>query len=373
MELGSIQHIAVNCRILGLTLEGMGRYTYEMIAAWMRWAPDIKWSLLFDRPSDCFQHSKADRYVMGPATSHALSVTYWQSGPLTRWLNKHRPDIYISTDNFIPLRARVRCVPVIHDVAPLVHPEYMRWRDYGYYRLFQKRMAHRAWRISTVSEYSKKEIVKYTGVSSDKVFVIYSGLRENFRRTHDELFAPEQYGIQRPYFIYYGSIHPRKNVYGTICAYERYRELGGQADLVLCGRVAWMAQDVQSQMQKSVYKSNIHHIDYPDDDILYGFLSQALATIFISHYEGFGQPVLESMALGVPVITSADSAMSEIGGESVRTVAPLDHESIAHSMLEIERDPQLRQQMINRGLERSKLFTYQEESRKFLAYLADQF
>ena len=359
--------------MLGLTLEGLGRYTYEMINGWLQHDPNIKWSLLFDRPTDDFNDASVEKHVLPPATSHVLSIAYWNEGPVTRWLNKHKPDIYISPDGFIPLRSNVRCVPVVHDIAPLIHPSFMRWRDYIYYRLFQVRMIKKAWMISTVSEFSKNEIVSYSQIKRDKVFVIYSGLRANFRRGERRPIDKQALGIERPYFIYYGSIHPRKNVSGTIKSFEAYRSLGGQYDLVLAGRLAWKSDEIVHQIENSEFTDHIHHVSYPDDNTLYELMSDAQGTVFISHYEGFGQPVLESMALGIPVVTSSNSPMEEIGGNAVVTHPPLDHQTVAETLLRLEKDPLYRASLVNKGLVQARKFTYFNESMLFLKKLKESY
>ncbi len=257
-------------------------------------------------------------------------------------------------------------MPVVHDLAPLVYPQYMRWRDYIYYRVFQVRMIKRATHVFTVSEFSKKEIIKHTGIDSEKISVAYNGLHSAFTTHKTELEELSAFDIKTPYFIYYGSIHPRKNIYGLIKSFELYRNQGGQAHLVISGRKAWKSNDIDDLLRNSFVSNYITWLPYLEAEHLHGVVRNALALVYISHYEGFGLPVLEAMASGVPVITSSDSSMSEIGENAVLTCHPLDHSDVASNMLAISTNQVLRQQLITRGLAQSSKFSYKESSQKIL-------
>ena len=352
--------------MLAYQLEGIGSYIHEIVRHWLTENPDIKWTLIFDRKLDYFERFDCDRVVLSPKTSHTLSIAYWNEVPLTSWLHKNKPDIYFSPDGFIPLRSNVKCVPVVHDVAALVFPQYMRLRDYLYYRAFQVKMIRRAWCVITVSEFSKTEIIKCAKVSEEKVHAVYNGVQKALSQGSSDEKDLASHGISGPYFIYIGSIHPRKNVHGLLASFRIYREQGGQHDLVLCGRKAWKTQDIDDLLADTVIKEHIHHLDYVPSQALSDLLRGAVALVYVSHYEGFGLPVLEAMAAGVPVITSSNSAMSEFGKDAVLTADPLDHETIADSMLNLESDENLRASLIAKGLEQSTDLTYLNASQKIL-------
>ena len=308
-----------------------------------------------------------------PSTTHTPSIAYWNEVSVSRWLNKNRPDIYFSPDGFIPLRCRVRCVPVVHDLAPIVYPQYMRWRDYIYYRIFQLKMIKRAWMVFTVSEFSKTEILRCSAISSDKVHVAYNGIHSGFNPKRKVAIDLNVLDIKRPYFMYLGSIHPRKNVFGLIKSFEYYRAAGGQASLVISGRKAWKSTDVDDLLQKSPVASHIVWLPYLPSSELQAVLKNALALVYISHYEGFGLPVLEAMAMGVPVVTSANSSMSEIGGNAVITHDPLNHEAISKAMLALTNDEDLRQQLIEKGKSQAIKFDYNESAQKILKIMKTKF
>ena len=340
-----------------------------MVRHWLANNPEVKWTLIFDRPCDAFASEKVDRVILGPTTSHTPSIALWNERSVTRWLNKNKPDIYYSPDGFIPLRSSVRCVPVVHDLAPLIYPQYMRWRDYIYYRLFQVRMIRKAWFVSTVSNFSKNEIVNYCKIKPEKVFVGYNGLHSGFIDQPKASTSLDDLSIDKPHFLYYGSIHPRKNVFGVIKSFEKYREKGGQAMLVIAGRRAWKSNEVDELLNHSPVAEHMIWLPYLESSTLQMVLREALGLIYISHYEGFGLPVLEAMDSGVPVITSENSAMSEVGGDAVITCSPLDHAAIADMMKELESDPSLRTKLVERGKERAKQFSYLESSQQVLKLL----
>ena len=355
--------------MLGFDLEGIGWYTYEIVRQWLTHHDDIKWTLIFDRSCDILSEFHVDRIVLGPKTSHTPSIAYWNEVPLTQWLNKHKPHIYFSSDGFIPLRSSVLCVPVVHDLAPLVYPQYMRWRDYIYYRLFQLKMIRCACMVFTVSNFSKNEITKLSGVSPDLVHVAYNGLHSGFTDRFSVTEEVHKLDIPDQYFIYYGSIHPRKNVFGLVKSFEIYRANGGQASLVLSGRRAWKVDDVEQTIVKSPAADYIKRLPYLENNVLQHVVKQSLGLVYISHYEGFGLPVLEAMASGVPVITSANSAMSEIGGQAVLTCPPLNHEEVARQMKRLEEDVGLRLSLIEAGRKQAQKFSYVTSSMNILKLL----
>lgn len=355
--------------MLSFHLEGLGWYTYEIVRSWLVHNQEVKWTLVFDRTCDVFSEFDVERIILGPKTSHTPSIAYWNEGPLTRWLNKAKPDIYFSSDGFIPLRTSVPCVPVVHDLAPLVYPQYMRWRDYIYYRVFQLRMIKRAKIVLTVSKFSKNEIIKLSGIPPDHIAVAYNGLHSGFSPENLPVIDQSKFGISQPYFFYYGSIHPRKNVFGLIKSFELYRQNGGTATLVLAGRSAWKVGKVESTINSSSVSEHIKWLSYLEADDLHAILRMSLGLLYISHYEGFGLPVLEAMASGVPVITSSDSSMSEIGEEAVLTCHPLDHEDIARQMKRLTTDKNLRMELIGRGKRQAAKFSYFDSSQNILKIL----
>lgn len=330
-------------------------------------------TLIFDRSTDLFADTRAEIVVLGPPTSHTPSICYWNEVPVTRWLAKHKPDVYFSPDGFIPLRSRVPCVPVVHDIAPLVYPQHMRWRDYLYYRAFQYKMIRRAPLVFTVSEFSKNEIAtKCKHIDANKIYVAYNGLHSAFRIHPSKIVDIAELNIRQPYFLYYGSIHPRKNIHGLIKSFEIYRDNGGQSQLVICGRKAWKSKSVEEVIAETHVKDAITWLSYLDNEELHSVLLHAQAVVYISHYEGFGLPVLEAMATGVPVITSSDSPMEEIGGEAVITCHPLDHQAVANSMQLLEDNTVLRDRLITMGREQAKKFNYGESAEQIVQILREK-
>ena len=195
----------------------------------------------------------------------------------------------------------------------------------------------------------------------EKISVVYNGVASGFSplpADKIQLFRDQLTG-GKPYFFYLGAIHPRKNVGTLIRAFELFKEMNsGDHQLVIAGRASWDADDVFNSVEKSKWKANIHMPGFVGGDQTKAWMASSYALVYPSLYEGFGLPLLEAMASGVPVISSNASSLPEVGGGAALYFDPLDVIALADHMYSFSTDQHLREKMIVAGYNRIKNFSW---------------
>lgn len=367
--------IAVNTRFLiKERLEGFGHYTHEILSRIVQNHIEHTYRFYFDRPfSPEFLYSNQVKgKALFPPARHPLLFYLWYQFSLRRAINSCLPDVFFSPDSFMPLRLQCPSVITVHDIAHQCYPEAISWAQRQYYSHFMPRFLNEAAAVITVSEFSKREILKHYPVSAEKITVIYNGIGAAYKPLPEveRQEIRQQYTQGCPYFLFVGAIHPRKNVARLIEAYTLFRTAGGeQVKLLIAGRKSWDYGDVEQAIAASPYLADIVFTGYVSSSMLAKITASAHALCYVSLYEGFGLPVAEAMACGVPVIVSQDSAQSEIAGDAGLHVDPMNIESIMHGMQQVISDNKLREQLVQAGSERSKIFSWDVAAHKTYAIL----
>ena len=227
-------------------------------------------------------------------------------------------DIVIEPAHFGPfnLPAHIKKVNVIHDLTPISHPQWHPWHSVLGHKLFMKQVANNADLIIANSENTRKDIIHFLHQTKTKITVAKLGISQAYKKTSDPSTL-QKYGIVRSYLLFQGTIEPRKNLLSLIKAYNLYRETSTTANqqLILSGKKGWGYISLLGEIQKSPYKNDIIFLGYVAQKDMPAIYSGADVFLYPSYYEGFGLPILEAMACGVPVVTSTTSSMPEVGGE----------------------------------------------------------
>ncbi len=356
--------IAINARfLLPGKLEGLGHYTHEIVRRMVQQHPEDQFLLLFDRafdPQFVYGPNVETRVVFPPARHPLLWMTWFETS-LPFVLERWKPDVFFSPDGYVSLRSKVPTVVTMHDVLPLRHPELLPRTVGKYYRYFMPRFARRAEKIVTVSEYVRRDIADACNVSTDKIEVVYNGCRDGFKPLNDaeqqnirDVFAEGQ-----PYFFYTGAIHPRKNVHRLIRAFDVFKKQSGSAvRLLLAGRFAWQTGEVKTAYEQSAYKNHIRFLGYVPETDLQNLTASALALCLVSLNEGFGLPIVEAFNTDTPVLASNLSALPEVAGNAALLVDPLDENAMASALMRLNTDAELRQELVQKGRERRKAFSW---------------
>ncbi len=345
-------------------MEGLGRFTDETLKLITQQHPEHDFYFLFDRQYD-EQFIYADNVhpvVINPPARHPVLWHVWFELSLPKALMKINPDLFLSPDGFLSLKADVRSLPVIHDLNFAHNPQDLAKSHAWFYNRYFPKYAQKAARIATVSEYSKLDIVQQYGIDASKIDVVYNGVSERFKPVSDnrKTEVQKQWSNGLPYFIYVGSIHQRKNIERMLQAYDEFRLQSEQAfKFILVGNKKWWTPSMQQALDGMRFKEEVIFTGRASDEDLNDLMGSALANVYVSNFEGFGIPIIEAFQAEVPVITSNTTSMPEIAADAALVVNPFDVSAISNAMNQVVNSEGLREQLISKGKERAKQFTWQ--------------
>jgi glycosyltransferase involved in cell wall biosynthesis len=358
--------IAVNTRLLLKNrLEGIGWFSYETLKRICQSHPEHEFYFLFDRKYDeAFLFSdNITPICVSPQARHPFLYYIWFEHSIPGLLKKLRPDVFFSPDGYLSLRTNVKSVNVFHDLNFEHYPQDIPLAGRMYYRHYFPKFAHKATRIATVSEYSKQDIVNTYKVSRDKIDVVYNGANTSYQPVSDVVKQEtiQKYSDGKPYFIFVGALHPRKNLVNLFSAYDAFRKQHPEpVNLLIVGAKMWWTKSIENAYRKMVFQKDVIFTGRLETIELNKVLGSALALTYVSYFEGFGIPIVEAFYCDTPVITSNVTSMPEVAGNAGLLINPFSAGSIAEAMLEIARDVNLRNDLIRKGQQQRKKFSWDQ-------------
>jgi glycosyltransferase involved in cell wall biosynthesis len=282
-------------------------------------------------------------------------------------LKKTKPDLFLSTDGFIPLCSHTPSVSVIHDINFVHRPGDLPWLVRKYYRHYFPKFAQRATRIVTVSEYSRRDIINQYDIPEEKIDLAYNGVNERYHPLNPERAEEvrKAYTAGSPYFVFVGSIHPRKNIVNLLKAFQLFKdEKMSNYKMVLVGEKFFLTKSMEEQLEKMKNKQDVIFTGRLSPDQLNDVVGAAWAMTFVPYFEGFGIPVLEAMTCDIPVIASKVTSLPEIAGDAALYASPDSPGSIRDGMIRIVREKGLRDELIEKGRKRRELFSWDHTAEK---------
>jgi glycosyltransferase involved in cell wall biosynthesis len=273
-------------------------------------------------------------------------------------LKKNKPDVF-HCQYIQPPFAAAKTVLSIHDLAYEHFPEFFHPAETLRMKTLVRWSARRADHIMTISEFSAADIVRRFDVPREKITVAYLAAAPEFH-PRDKAACQERltrtYGIKFPFILYVGRIQARKNLPRLVEAYARLRQQGLDARLVMVGKKDWQSEQLLQRIKELGLEDCVVFPGFVPFDDLPFFYSAAEVFVFPSFFEGFGLPVVESMASGVPTITSFGSSLEEVAGDGALLIDPRDTASIADALGRVLGDSALRTDLAARGQKRSAEF-----------------
>jgi glycosyltransferase involved in cell wall biosynthesis len=299
---------------------------------------------------------------VSPPARHPLLWKYWYDVKVAMLLRKLKADVFFSPDGQCSLTTGVPQCVVIHDLGFLHHPEGYKKSHWLYLRKYTPKFIKKAIRIVTVSHFSKSDIISRYKTNKEKIDIVYNGVKQIFQPSGLDQgnFIKEKYANGSEYFLYVGAIHPRKNLVNVLKAFSIFkRRLKSSMKLVLAGRLAWKNEEFLHAMNTYKYKEDVVLTGYLEENEIVRLMGAAYALVYPSLCEGFGVPVIEAMACGVPVLTSKNSSMQEIGEDAAIYFDPYNIDDIADKLMRIYKDENERKELIKKGFIVAKKYTWQ--------------
>ncbi len=299
-----------------------------------------------------------------PVAIRAGNYTVAEQWALPLALKREGVTLFHAPHYVLPPLVACRSVVTIHDCIHLMFPQYLPNRLAPYYaRTFIGLAAKRADRVLTVSESSKRDILRFVDIPPERIDVIYNAYDERFSRAprdEDVERVRERYQLHGEFVMYAGNVKPHKNVERLIDAFHLVRHRGlDHLKLIVIGDELTK----YTALRRAVHRHNLHKyvrfLGYMPEDTLAVMYRLAAVFVFPSLYEGFGLPPLEAMASGTPVVTSNVSSMPEVAGDAALLVNPLDTEAIADGIERVLSDRTLNADLRRRGLARARQFSWE--------------
>ncbi|MFI5167923.1 MAG: glycosyltransferase family 4 protein [Thermoanaerobaculales bacterium] len=268
-------------------------------------------------------------------------------------------DVFFAPNFFVPsqhLPAVTALVPTVHDLGFLRLPHTVQRETLDLLHRHLPRALYSADALIAVSGATAGDLTELAGVSPRRVHVVHEGVDAKFAASP----GPPLAGLPPRYLLFISTLEPRKNVVGLLSGFTRAVAEGYPGDLVLVGRWGWRTEAAQEALARSPVASRIHHLDYLDRATLTGVLQRAEALVFPSLLEGFGLPLVEAMACGVPAIVSSTSSLPEVGGDAALYVDPTKPEALAAAILRLAGDPDLARSLAAAGRARAERFRWDD-------------
>ncbi|HVO50480.1 MAG TPA: glycosyltransferase family 1 protein [Thermoanaerobaculia bacterium] len=349
--------IAVDARPLEERPTGVGRYLEGLLTAWLRERADDSFVLLSPRPV-FLPPSLEGRVAVAP--SLALPGTVWlqtAAGPAAR---RAGADAFFGCLGIVPLAGGPPAVATVHDVTPLLFPEWHSLRNRLGFAPFIGASVRRARRIAAVSEHSRRDLLARFPGATGKTVVVHNGVDIGPAPAS----GPAPNG-GRPYVLSLGTLEPRKNLPRLVEAMESIWDRRPDfPDLVLAGAEGWGLPGLGEKLRASRHVARIRPAGYLAGDDRARWMAGARVFAYPSLYEGFGLPPLEAMALGAPVVASSASSLPEIVGDAGLLPDPEDTAAIARAIERAHDDEGFRRAAAVKGPERAALFTWAGSARK---------
>lgn len=355
--------IAVNTRLLLKDrLEGIGWVEYETLRRMVKSHHEVEFFFLFDRqPDPMFLFAdNVKPVVLFPQARTSLLFIWFFEFSVKRALKHIQPDLFFSPDGYLSLRSDTPQVVQFHDLNFEHFPKDIPLRYRWHYKCFFPKFARKAKRIVTVSEFSKQDIVDCYGIAPEKIDVAYNGVNEKFAPISEE----EQEAIRakytggNPYFMFVGSLHPRKNLARLFTAFDLFKsQTSSNVKLLIVGEKRWWSEPIEQAYSQMRFKDDVVFAGRLSAEDLHLVTAAALASVYVSYFEGFGIPILEAFRCETPVITSNVTSMPEVADDAALLVDPFSEAAIAEGMTEML-DENVREALIEKGRERVKEFSW---------------
>lgn len=362
--------IAIDARALLGQSTGIGTYTRGIAAALAERA-GLEVGLFSPRPLP-------DGYSRGPWSVHEDGSPFgilWLQTTLPRRLRSWNADVLLAALTIAPATGTVPFASVVHDLTAWTNPEWHARRTLVGFVPLWERTVERAARFLCVSEATARDLVARFPETRSRVRVVPHGVEPIFSPAEDPRAAERtrrRYAGGARFILYLGTLEPRKNVESLVAACERlWARRRSRPDLVLAGGIGWKTSSLARRIARSPYRDKIHQTGYAPREVARDLYRAAEVFVYPSLAEGFGLPVLEALACGVPVVASTAEALREVAADAALYAPPRDVAALVEAMERALEDDDVRQRLAAAGPERARAFSWSRAGELTLAELEE--
>ncbi len=347
---------------------GTENYSLQLIRHLLALESEHRYRLYFNRPPEA---------SLFPSAADLRVISFprlWTHARLSWEMAFRPPDMLFVPAHVLPVVHPHRSVVTVHDLGYLYYPGAYRPLDRLYLDLSTRYNVWAARQVIAVSGATRRDLIERYQVEPGKITVVHSGLDDSLGPVEDRSLierVKRRYGIEGDYILYVGTLHPRKNLVRLVEAYEllKNKRQGIAVKLVVAGKRGWLYEEIFRRVEALELTGAVLFPGYVAQDDLAALLSGACLFVLPSLYEGFGFPVLEAMACGAAVVCSHVSSLPEVAGQAALLVDPLDVAALAEAMEQVLDDERLSADLVGRGFEQVKKFSWDGCARRTLAVL----
>ncbi|MEA2098194.1 MAG: glycosyltransferase family 1 protein [Patescibacteria group bacterium] len=359
--------IAIDARSLENSKTGVGRYLTGLLGCWKS-KKEHKFILYFKDEIPNSNLLKSDNFELKLLKNpfRFSSNFFFQHFQLPYQFKKDKIDFFFSPFYLKPLYCPVQSSVVLHDISYEVHPEWFDFKSQFILKIFSRLSARTANLIFTVSNYSKDEIMKFYNIDSGNITVAHLAPNYSFVKIDDLekiKILKDKHGLNK-FILCIGSIFNRRHIPEIIMAFEKIVKEYKDYQLLIIGKNHTYPliniKDKIKTVNNNFGRNVIKHLDFVEEEDLLAFYSSCEVNIYLSDYEGFGLPVIEAQFFGKPVITSYNSSLIEVGGDSVEFVRENNVEYVYNSLKKIISDKDYRNRLVKLGDENVKRFNWKK-------------
>lgn len=372
-------NIGFDAKRLFLNQSGLGNYSRTLVESLMQQFPEHHYQLYTTKlglphRTQVFRTSPAE--IIQPEGPSTWLKSWWRSNRITPRIAKENTQLFHGLSNELPMNIREAKIPTvvtIHDVIFMRFPQYYPGFDRNLYRIKTASAIKNADAIVAISEQTKNDLIEFFDADSSKINVIYQGCDAAFNQPYNQQDVDSikrNFSIEKPYIISVGTIEDRKNQLLLTNAFLESK-IAHDFELILVGKQGKIAQEIQKLIEKHEKGKNVkmlYDVGFTDLPLL---LKGAEFSCFSSKYEGFGIPVLESMSIGTPVLSSDASCLPEVGGDAVAYFESDNLESLKTQLELLADDKTALNSLSEKGKLRAKKFDNAKMAQEYMSlYMA---
>lgn len=355
--------ICIDARPVSEYMHGISRYAFNLIKYLAQMDTHHQYTILTRMNGHLFPPLSLNFKIH---ECHAPNYSVSEQFAIPWILRRESVDLFHSTSYSAPVLQPCKTIVTIHDLIPVIFPQYARLIHAAYYKHVVQRALQKAERILTVSHASKEDLVRYFGLDQNKIVVTYNGVDDRFKpdtSDHSKKIASEASGIKDPYILSVVNDKPYKNAGVIVQAFHKFStgsKIPYKLVIVGTGQTAVLDRVLKTMVNRPIFLSKV------TDDQLIALYQNAALFVLPTLYEGFCLPVLEAMACGTPVITSHVSSLPEVVGDAAILIDPNNIDELAGAIYNVLANKDLQKELREKGIRQAKKFSWSETAKQTL-------